>query len=106
MTSVLMSHEFIISHVPSRNIPRVLSRVYFCVNSLSHHPVSQRSAVIVFQAWEQELALYQNSHIVKSLNIAPLCFPKLFSSFIRIPCVAQQETQLKIFLVIIASWEY
>lgn len=72
-----MSPEFVINHLPSSNIRCVLSRIYFCVTSVSHHPGSQRSAVLFSRLGEPLLALYQNSHIVKLLSIAPWCFPKI-----------------------------
>lgn len=90
MTFVLISCEFIISHVPPRDISHVLTRIYHCVNS-SHHPVSQRLAMLFSRLRGQ--SLYQGSHIVKLLNIASLCFPKLFSSFIwRACCTAGNTT--------------
>lgn len=83
MTFVLMSCKYIISHVPPRDISHVLSRIYHCVNS-SHHPISQRLAILFSRFRNQSWPCIRTVILLlKLLNIAPLCFPKLFSSFIR-----------------------
>lgn len=94
MKSVLMVPEFIISHVPSRNIRHMLSRIHCCVNSVSHHPISQRSAILFFRLWSRDVFVSEQSHCEVAEHSSSV-FPKIiqFPHQKSVRCTAGNTTK-------------